>query len=122
MKDKEDDTVRYRITSDSYENENINNKKEFKKYKTIKTEEDKNIIDKLYDYGDDINFDTDVNNFINEKETYSKDDTTAKKALNPYIETNSNQKDRYNINMFQFIDDNDCIDMNADLLNKQKRN
>ena len=121
MKDKEDDTVRYKNTSDSYENDNLSNKRDSKIFKTMKSEDNKNTIDKLYDCGDDMNFDTDVNNFINEKETYSKDDTTAKKALNPYIETNSNQKDRYNINMFQFIDDNDCIDMNADLLNKQKQ-
>ena len=57
MKDnKEDDTVRYKNTLDSYENSLTNNN--ISEDKNIKLnnakEENKNIIDKLYDCGDEL--------------------------------------------------------------------
>ena len=105
MKDnKEDDTVRYKNTYESLENSSGNNNISDEKNIKIIKEENKNIIDKLYDCGDELSLeDYNLNNYsLNE----------INKELNK--EDNSNKKERYNLNMnmFKFFDNDDYIDVN----------
>ena len=108
MKDnKDDDTVRYKNTLESYDNSlNNNNISDEKNIKINTKEENKNIIDKLYDCGDEISLDDDnfqINNY------YLND---LNKNINK--DENSNKKERYNLNMnmFKFTDNDDIMDMN----------
>ena len=88
--DKEDDTVRYKNTIDSHDNSqtnNNNNNNDISNEKNlrIKTrEENKNIIDKLYDCGDELSI---------EETNFNYD-----------INSNKKEKDKYNMHMFKFVD------------------
>ncbi len=137
MKDnnKEDDTVRYKNTLDSYDNSNTNHNNVTqnekisltrKNYPDLSEDEEKNTIDKLYYYGDELSIDTKKENYgtyLNENmniEQISKVNEIKEKNLNT-LPNSGKGKERYlNMNMFQFIDDNDCLDIGNDILNKQK--
>ena len=103
--DKEDDTVRYKNTYDSHDNSlsnNINNTSEEKNLRIKTREENKLIIDKLYDCGDEISLEDGKFQLDNE---YLPE-------LNPSKEENSNKKDKYNMNMFKFVDTDDYLETN----------
>ena len=85
--DKEDDTVRYKNTYDSHDNSlsnNINNTSDEKNLRIKTREENKLIIDKLYDCGDEISLEDGKFQLDNE---YLPE-------LNPAKEENSNKKDK----------------------------
>ena len=108
--DKEDDTVRYKNTLDSHDNSlsNNNNNTSDSKNLRIKTrEENKNIIDKLYDCGDELSLE-DANFQLNNE--FSNNISPTKE--------NSNKKDKYNMNMFKFVDTEDYLESN----NNNKKN
>ena len=115
MKDnKEDDTVRYKNTSESLENSlGNNNILGEKNIKINLKEENKNIIDKLYDCGDELSIE-DYNNLNN------CSSNEMNKDLNK--EDNSNKKERYNLNMnmFKFLENDDYIEVNNNKINKNK--
>ena len=116
MKDnKEDDTVRYKNTLESYENSLGNNYiSEENNAKINMKEENKNIIDKLYDCGDELSLEDDnLNNYyLNE----------INKEINK--DENSNKKERYNINMnmFKFIDNDEYMDIKNNNYSNKKIN
>ena len=109
MKDnKEDDTVRYKNTLESYEN-SLNNISEEKILKAITKEENKNIIDKLYDCGDELS-NEDINSQLN---NYYLNEINK----NGEKDENNSKRERYNINMFNFIENDDCTDNKISLNN-----
>ena len=112
--DKEDDTVRYKNTLDSHENSITNNNNDTSDEKNLENkarEENKNIIDKLYDCGDELSME-DANFQLNNNYT---------SELNPTKEeNNSNKKEKYNINMFKFTDTDEYLESNNN--NNTKRN
>ena len=109
MKDnKEDDTVRYKNTLESYEN-SISNISEEKILKAITKEENKNIIDKLYDCGDELS-NEDINSQLN---NYYLNEINK----NGDKDDNNSKRERYNINMFNFIENDDCTDNKISLNN-----
>ena len=100
--DKEDDTVRYKYTLDSHDNSltnNNNNTSEEKNIRTKTREENKNIIDKLYDCGDELSIEDSNNEDLNNISPTKN-------------EENSNKKDKYNMNMFKFVDTDEYLDSN----------
>ena len=109
--DKEDDTVRYKNTLDSHDNSlsnNINNTSDSKNIRIKTREENKNIIDKLYDCGDELSLE-DANFQLNNE--FSNNISPTKE--------NSNKKEKYNMNMFKFVDTEDYLESNN---NNNKKN
>ena len=107
-----DETLRYKNITNSNENSNDNNRfiLEDKNKRIIEVEEDKNIIMKLYNHEDQLNQNMGLNQ---NNKSYIKDEGNYDCSQKLY---NIN-----NINLFQIIDDNNCFDINTDLLNKQKQ-
>ena len=112
--DKEDDTVRYKNTLDSHDNSLTNNNNDTSEEKNLQNkarEENKNIIDKLYDCGDELSIE-DANFHLNNE--YLNE-------LNPTKEENANNKDKYNINMFKFTDTDEYLESNNNNNNKKNK-
>ena len=110
--DKEDDTVRYKNTLDSHDNSlnnNNNNTSEEKNLRIKTREENKNIIDKLYDCGDELS-NEDINSQLNNYYLNEINKNGEKDENNP-------KRERYNIKIFNFIESDDCIDNKISLNN-----